>query len=99
MARNIKRYGYKPNRTSTTPAAIVMATHRHGLARFEARRVRRATRVFVRPSLGLSESPGMPMVDGQRIMAYYRQNGTPNRHLTPRQQRRRRHKDPSLRNL
>lgn len=99
MARNIKRYGYGPNRSSDTPYTIVMAYHRHALARFEKRQARRAARPR-RLAAGRSpQQPGMPMPDGERIMAYYRQNGTPRRPLTPRQQRRRKHKDASLRVL
>jgi hypothetical protein len=92
MARNIQRYGYGPNRASDTPRTIVLAYHRHALARFEARKARRVQHE-------INARPGTPMSDGERIMAYYRQNKTPSRPLTPRQQRRRKHKDPSLRNL
>jgi hypothetical protein len=37
--------------------------------------------------------PVEPLNNDMRILAYYRQNGTPRRPLTPRQQRRRWHKN------
>lgn len=85
MARNIARYGYGPNRSSDTPAAIVMAYHRKAYARHLARTARQDER-----RTG-EKPPGTPLTDVQRVWSYVRQMGV-RRPLTSRQQRRRAHK-------
>lgn len=77
------------------PELILRAAYAHRNERFKTCQ----ERLLKRPFRGQPSRPGMPMPDGERIMAYYRQNGTPRRPLTPRQQRRRKHKDTSLRVL
>jgi hypothetical protein len=77
---------------------ILRVQHAHRGERLRMRTALRAARLHVRQQHGRT-MPGEPTPDGRRIMAYYQQNGTPRRALTPRQQRRRIHKDPSLRIL
>jgi hypothetical protein len=81
------------------PELILRAAYAHQAQRAEMRKALHSARAFTRPARGLTSVPGMPVGDGRRILAYYKQNDTPRRPLTPRQQRRRRRKDPSLRTL
>jgi hypothetical protein len=80
------------------PELVLRAADAHARLRIEDRAARRALVRDARYDAGLPQH-GEPVEDGRRILAYYRQNGTPRRPLTPRQQRRRKHKDPSLRTL
>lgn len=84
MARNIKRYGYGPNRSSDTPAILeVISGPRRRVLRTPAQQ-----RAAIEP---------MPL--GARVLAYLKQNTPghepsvwPRATPTPRQLRRMRHK-------
>lgn len=91
MARNIKRYGYAPNRNNDTPYAIQFASVQHRAQRYRERKERRTPQA--------RELAQMPMQYGARILAYWRQSVPARlrtadmpRQFTPRQQRRLRHK-------
>lgn len=78
MARNIRKYGYAPNRFRNTFLDFVVSTAQlHRTTRLRAVRTPDQQRKAIEP-----------MTTGARILAYYRQNGTPRRPLTASQQRR-----------
>lgn len=87
MARNLRKYGYGPNRSSDMPARIRVA--RDAFAAYWADRRRR--------NVDEQRAAIEPMTLGERTWAYMRQNGgarsaSVKANLTPRQMRRMRHK-------
>lgn len=50
--------------------------------------MRNAMRYRARPTVEQQRAAIEPMTAGARLLAFYKQNGTPRRPLTPRQQRR-----------
>lgn len=82
MARNLRKYGYAPNRFRNTFLDLVVY-----MAQLHRNQRARAARTPEQQLAAIT-----PMRPGERVMAYYRGNGTPRQPLTPRQQRRIRHK-------
>ncbi|HEX5997283.1 MAG TPA: hypothetical protein VFY84_19255 [Jiangellales bacterium] len=86
MARNIKRYGYGPNRTSDTPAVVVVTGQLHKVQRLAAHR-----RTPEQRAAAIA-----PLEHGKRVLNYMRQNDPPTpampRDFTPRQNGRMRRK-------